>query len=117
MPDWLGWLVTIIFLSSTIVFLRAGSLASAMHMLSRLLPHGDILGHSALKGLLPASPMALFRPVSLGVVLAFFFKTSMEYAKAFQPSFRTAFASVFLIVVSLFFMNSAPARQFVYFAF
>jgi D-alanyl-lipoteichoic acid acyltransferase DltB (MBOAT superfamily) len=117
MPDWLGWLVTFVFLSSTIVFLRTNSLTSAMLMLSRLIPHGDILGHSALKGLLPASPTVLFHPVGLGVVLALFFGTSMEYANAFRPSLRTAFASAFLIVVSLFVMNSAPARQFIYFAF
>src|SRR5438477_6653195 len=98
MLDWLGWLVTFIFLSTTIVFLRASSLPAAMHMLSRLLPNGNILRHSALEGLLPASPTALLRPVGLGVVLAFFFKTSMEYAKAFRPSFRTALASAFLIV-------------------
>jgi hypothetical protein len=55
--------------------------------------------------------------VALGVVLAFFFKTSMEYAQTLQPSFRTAFACAFLIVISLFYMNSAPARSFVYFAF
>ena len=117
MPDWLGWLVTFIFLSSTIVFLRASSLAWAMHMLSCLLPHGNVLGHSALNTLLPPSPTTLFRPVALGVVLAFFFKTSMEYAQAFRPSFRTALACAFLIVISLFYMNSAPARTFVYFAF
>jgi hypothetical protein len=55
--------------------------------------------------------------VALGVVLAFFFKTSMQYAQTFQPSLRTSLACAFLIVISLFFMNSAPARQFVYFAF
>jgi hypothetical protein len=86
-------------------------------MLWRLLPHGHVLGYSALKELLPLTPATLFRPVALGVVLAFFFKTSMQYAQTFQPSLRTSLACAFLIVISLFFMNSAPARQFVYFAF
>jgi len=117
MPDWLGWLVTIIFLSSTIVFLRATSLDSAGHMLSRLWPHGDMFGRSALRGLIPDSPTALFRPVVVGVVVAFFFKSSMEYAQDFRPSFQTALASTVLLVVSLIFMNSAPARQFIYSAF
>ena len=117
MPDWLGWLVTFVFLSSTIVFLRSSSLPAALHMLSRLLPHSNPLGHAALKGLLPASPTALFRSVGLGVLLAFFLNTSMEYAMAFRPSLRTALVNASLIVISLFFINSAPARQFVYFAF
>jgi D-alanyl-lipoteichoic acid acyltransferase DltB (MBOAT superfamily) len=117
MPDWLGWLVTFTFLSSTIVFLRSSSLAAAMHMLSRLLPHGNILGYSALREWVPPTPASLFRPVILGVVLAFFFKTSMEYAKTFRPSLGTAFACALLIVIAFFFMNSAPVRSFVYFAF
>lgn len=117
MPDWLGWLVTFVFLTSTIVFLQLSTLQAALQMLSRLLPHGDIFGHSALRNLLPAPETALFHPLGFGLLLAFFFGTSMDYAKAFQPSLRTAFASAFLIVVSLIFMNSAPARPFVYFAF
>jgi D-alanyl-lipoteichoic acid acyltransferase DltB (MBOAT superfamily) len=117
MPDWAGWFVTFVFLSSTIVFLQAPSLSSAIHLMSRLLPHTHVLGHSALTGLLPPIATAIFRPVGLGVVLAFFFGSSMEYAKAFRPSLRTAIASAFLIVISMIFMNSAPARQFVYFAF
>jgi D-alanyl-lipoteichoic acid acyltransferase DltB (MBOAT superfamily) len=117
MPGWLGWILTIAFLAATFAFLRAANLAAAMHMLSRLLPHGDVLAHSALTGLLPASPTALFRPVGVGVVVAFFFRTSMEYAQAFRPSWRTAAVSATLIAISIFFMNSAPARQFVYFAF
>jgi D-alanyl-lipoteichoic acid acyltransferase DltB (MBOAT superfamily) len=117
MPGWLGWVVTFTFLSSTIVFLRATSLAGAAHMLSCLLPHPGILGHAALEGLLPASPTALLRPIGVGIVIAFFFPTSTEYATTSRLSLRTAFASAFLIVASLFAMNSAPARPFVYFAF
>jgi alginate O-acetyltransferase complex protein AlgI len=117
LPDWFAWLLTIVFLTTTVAFLKASSLTSALHLLSRLLPHGDGLGFSAMHGLLPASPTAFFRPVGVGLVVAFFFKTSMEYAEAFRPSLRTAFASAMLLLISLISMNSAPARQFVYFAF
>jgi alginate O-acetyltransferase complex protein AlgI len=117
MPDWLGWLITFLFLTSTIVFLRASTLRLAFHMLSRLVPHGNILGFSALDGILPASITALFRSIGIGLAGAFFFRTSMEYAKQLKPSAATAVATALLIAISLFFMNSAPARQFVYFAF
>ena len=117
MPDWLGWLVTFAFLTATIAFLRASSLSASGQMLWRLLPHDDILGRSALDGLLPASPAIVLRPVALGVVLAFFFRTSGEYAQGLRPSVSTAFASALFFLVSFVFMNSAPARQFVYFAF
>jgi len=117
MPDWAAWLVTFAFLSATIVFLRAPSVGSALHMMGRLLPHLPLTAHGALVGLLPPPQTLLFRPVGVGVILAFFFGSSMDYARAFRPSLRTAFASAALIVLSMIFMNSAPARQFVYFAF
>lgn len=117
MPDWLGWLVTFTFLSLTFVFLRAASLSSAAHMLSRMLGGGRILGYTALTGLLPASPTVLLRPESLGVVLALFFPTSMQYAMGFKPTLRSAMATAGLLTVAIFVINSAPARVFAYFAF
>jgi alginate O-acetyltransferase complex protein AlgI len=117
MPDWLGWLITFVFLTTTIIFLRAGTLSSAAYMLSRLLPHGDILGHAALQGLLPASPTALLRPVGVGLVLALAFRTSTEYARTIRLTPTTALACASLILLSMLTMNSAPARAFVYFAF
>lgn len=117
LPDWLGWLLTFVFLTSTVVFLRTSSLPLALNMMWHLLPHGNLLGFSALAGLLPASPTALVRPVGVGLILAFFFDTAAEYARSFQPTFRNALATALLVVVSLLFMNSAPARQFIYAAF
>src|ERR1017187_869298 len=117
MPDWLGWLVTFVFLSSTIVFMRPSSLLAAVHMLWRLLPHGHVLGYSALRDLLPLTPATLFRPVAFGVVLAFFFKSSMGSSRASRPSLRPALACLFLFVIPLFYMTTAPERTFLYFAF
>jgi alginate O-acetyltransferase complex protein AlgI len=117
MPDWLGWLVTFIFLTSTITLLRAHDLTSALHMSSRLLPHANLLGFDALSGLLPASPTILLRPIGLGLVAAFFFKSSMDYAREFKPSVRLAAACAFLLAISFMAMNSAPARPFIYAAF
>jgi hypothetical protein len=86
------------FLSSTIVFLRATSLAGARpHAVPAATP--GILRHAALEGLLPASPTALLRPIGVGIG-SFFFPTSTEYATASRLSLRTAFASAFLIVAS-----------------
>jgi alginate O-acetyltransferase complex protein AlgI len=118
MPDWLGWLITFTFLVTTIAFLRATSLGQALHMMSRLVPHRqNLTGFAALHGLLPASPTAFFRSTGVGVVLALFFKTAMQFAREYPLSRRTALATAVLLVTSFFFMNSAPARQFAYFAF
>jgi alginate O-acetyltransferase complex protein AlgI len=117
MPDWLGGLVTVLFVASSIVFFRSPDMPFALHMLSRLAPHANVFGLTALNGLLPASPMILLRPVTIGVMAAFFFKSSMELSKTFLPTFRTALATTVLVLTALFFMNSVPARPFIYFAF
>ena len=59
----------------------------------------------------------LLRPVALGVLLAFFFKTSQQLAEKFRPSKVTVLATAALILVSFLFMNSTAAKEFVYFAF
>lgn len=117
MPDWAGWILTFLFLSSTIVFLRSDTLPAAGHMLTRLLPHGNVLGSAALNHLIPFSPLLLVNPIMIGVVCALFFESSAQLSKSFQPTFRTALAAAFLFVLSILFINSAPARQFIYFGF
>jgi alginate O-acetyltransferase complex protein AlgI len=117
MPDWMGWLVTAIFITSTIVFLRATSMTEALRMLTRLVPHAGALQVAALRNLMPISPSIVLHPFVYGAIAAYFFKSSMEYSKEFHPSFKTALATATLILMSLVFMNSAQARVFVYFGF
>lgn len=117
MPDWCGWLLTFAFVNVTLVFFRSPDFASALHMLYAMLPHANLLGTAGLKGLVPLSPAILLRPVAVGVIVAFLFKSSAEWSKSFRPTALSACAAAALILISLFFMNSAPAKQFVYFAF
>jgi D-alanyl-lipoteichoic acid acyltransferase DltB (MBOAT superfamily) len=117
MPNGLGWLLTTMFVTSTIVFLRAADLGEALHMLTRLAPHENPLGMAALRNHLVFTPTLILRPVVVGAFAAYLFKSSKEYSKRFRPTFATAAASAALIVVSALFMNSAPARVFVYFGF
>ena len=86
-------------------------------MLTRLAPHENPLGMAALRNHLVFTPTLILRPVVVGAFAAYLFKSSKEYSKRFRPTFATAAASAALIVVSALFMNSAPARVFVYFGF
>jgi len=117
MPDVLGWFLTFLFLTSTIVFLRTANLAAAWHMLRRLVPHEDPFGVAALKHLVPFTPSVLFSPIAIGTVVALLFPSSMLAAASFRPSFRTALATAVLVLLAVFYINSVPARQFVYFGF
>jgi len=117
MPDWLGWLVTLIFVNITFVFFRSPSIPAALNLLASLLPHTNPFGFRNLALLLPLTPLTLLRPVVAGVVLAFAFQTAGEMAGNFRKSVLTAVAAAALLLVSMLFINSTVAKQFVYFAF
>lgn len=117
MPDWLGWFVTFVFVNITFVFFRSPTVPMALHLLRSMLPHADLLGTSALKGVLPITPILIVRPIVIGVVLAFYFRTSQDIAKHYTLNYRTIMATAALFAVSIFYMNSTVAKEFVYFAF
>jgi hypothetical protein len=82
-----------------------------------MLPHANLLGVSALTGVIPLVPNLLWRPIVVGSVLAFWGKTSTELAESdiFTPA--KAFATAVLLAVAAFCMNTAAAKTFLYFAF
>jgi len=113
----MGWLLTFLLVNSAFVVFRSPTLSHALTLLGSLIPHGDLFGTAVLGSVIPIAPATIFRPETIGVVLAFFFASSAELAETFRPTPRNAMATAVLLVVSLFFMNSTVARQFVYFAF
>ena len=117
MPDWAGLLVTQFFVAASLVFFRSPDVPSALHMLNRLLPHADPLSLMALKGVIPLSFMLPLRPLFWGTVAAFFFKSSLDASRTFEFSWRYAAGTAGLVVICLFYMNSAAAKPFVYFNF
>jgi D-alanyl-lipoteichoic acid acyltransferase DltB (MBOAT superfamily) len=117
LPAWLGWLLTFVFVDVSFVFFRSPNIPFALHMLNSMLPHGNLFGTTALTGVIPMNVHVLLKPVAVGVVLAFFFKTSQQLAEKFRPTHFAALATAALLLVSLFFMNSTVAKEFVYFAF
>lgn len=117
LPAWLGWLLTFVFADVSFVFFRSPNIPLALHMLNSMLPHGDFFGTAALTGVIPMNAHLLLKPVAAGVVLAFFFKTSQQLAEKFRTTHVTALATAVLLLVSVLFMNSTVAKEFVYFAF
>ena len=117
MPDWLGWMVTFVFVNITFVFFRSPNVPFALSLLHAMLPHASLLGTNSLKGVLPITPILIVRPVVVGVVLAFAFRTSQDIAKTCTLNYRAIFATAILLTLSLFYMNSTAAKEFVYFAF
>jgi D-alanyl-lipoteichoic acid acyltransferase DltB (MBOAT superfamily) len=117
MPDWLGLVLTQCFVAVTMVFFRSADVPAAIALLSRMVPHGDLFGIATLRMVVPMTPTLILRPVAAGVAAAFFFRSSFELANGFVPLFRTAMVTALLVLAAMFFLNSTPAKQFVYFAF
>jgi alginate O-acetyltransferase complex protein AlgI len=117
MPDWLGWLLTFAFVNVAFIFFRSPNIPLALHLVGALLPHPGMLDMSALKGVIPFTPVLIVRPIVIGIVLAFFFKTSQDIVKDFTLNYRSVFATATLLALCMFYMNSTVAKEFVYFAF
>ncbi len=116
-PNWLGWALTFGFVNLTFVFFRSPDVRTALSVSGRLIPQGQWSDFTVLNSVLPLTPFLLFRPAVIGAVVAVLFRSSAEMDKGFRLQPVTAFASAALLLVALYFMNSAPAKQFVYFAF
>jgi len=118
MPDWLGWLVTFVFLNISFVYFRSPNVGSAQRMLMAMLPHSPLASLGTLRDVLPPLTASIvLRPVVIGIVAAFWFKSSAELSKSFRPTALTACATAALVLLSLVFINSTAAKPFVYFAF
>ena len=116
-PDWLGWALTFVFVNLTFVFFRSPDVRTALGVLGHLLPQGRWYDFTALTPVLSVTPLMLFRPAVIGAVVAVWFRSSAELDKGLQLRPVTALATAALLVAAFYSMNSAPAKQFVYFAF
>jgi D-alanyl-lipoteichoic acid acyltransferase DltB (MBOAT superfamily) len=117
LPDGLGWLLTFLFVNATFIVFRSRDLKTAGQMFKGLVPHGNVLGTALLSTVVPLAPSVLLKPVVIGAVLAFFFKSSWDLASQFKPSLRNSLGTAALLVAGLLFLNSSAVKQFVYFAF
>ena len=117
LPDGVGWALTFLFVNATFIVFRSPSLPAAWQLLKGLLPHHKLFGTQLLATVVPFAPSVLLRPVAIGAVLAFLFKSSWDLASQFRPTWRNSIATAALFVACLLFLNSSVAKQFVYFAF
>jgi alginate O-acetyltransferase complex protein AlgI len=121
MPDSLAWLLTLVFVNAAFVFFRSPNIDFAENMLTAMLPHGDFAQNLpsllALRNVFPITPVLYERLIGLGIVAAFFFRTSAELARSFERTRFMTLATATLVWLAFFFMNAAQPRGFVYFAF
>jgi D-alanyl-lipoteichoic acid acyltransferase DltB (MBOAT superfamily) len=121
MPDWLGWLITLVFVNAAFAVFRSPNLDFAENLLTSLWPHGDWAAVRpsiiALRGLFPLTPILYERLIAIGVIVALFFKSSSQLAESFERTRFRTLATATLIWLAFFMMNAAQPKGFVYFAF
>lgn len=117
MPDAVAWVCTFGFVVMSFVLFRSPNLPTAIDMYAQMLPHHNLLGLDNLRRAFPLTAASLLRPALLGLFVVFFFKTTNELAERMPLVSSRALATAALFVLAMFFMNSTPAKTFIYFAF
>jgi alginate O-acetyltransferase complex protein AlgI len=117
LPAPLAWALTFCFVNLAFIFFRSPDLATAVHIVARLLSTHAVLGTTVLRAVSSIGIVTLVPPLLAGAVVAFVGKSSDELARDFHPTFLSAFGSAALLLLSFLYMNSSMGRQFVYFNF
>ena len=117
MSNALSWLVTFGFVVMSFVLFRSPNLSTAFRIYGFMAPQSNLLGVDMLRRVVPFTLVTLGRPMVLGLIVVFFFKTTNQLAEQMRFVPATAFATAGLFLLAMFFMNSTTAKTFIYFAF
>jgi len=117
-PRPLAWAATMLFVNFAFIFFRASNIASALEICRDLWPNSHPWTLLVLKESIRMSEAAVIAiPLFIGLAAAFLGDNSNVISRRIQPRFSSAWAVAGLILVSLLFMNSNLAKEFIYFAF
>ena len=120
LPKPLSWIITLLWVSISMVFFRSPSVPYAMAMVRELGDLHNLIGtrvfHEALLGMKPNSNLYML-PIAIAIACAFFGPSSDRMASEFRAGYRSAAAVAAMLIASLFFMNINAAQSFIYFKF
>lgn len=119
LPDSVCWLLTFALVDLAFVFFRSPDLHFALHYLPRLVSSHHPLSTANLRQANGAGLMVGIFLVTevIGVIVAFFGRSSEQLAREFNPTWFNYAVTVALTLISWFFLNSSVSKPFVYFAF
>lgn len=117
-PTPLAWIATFLFINAAFIFFRSSDVHSALLMCRALLPQRDLFGLSNLVEFTRIGELSVVAlPVVIGVPAALLGDNSVTLSRAVKPTWCSAWSVAFLMLISLLYMNSHLARDFVYFKF
>jgi hypothetical protein len=112
MPDWLGIVITFLFINVTWVFFRAPSWNDAINVLEAMIgmQHGGGGEFKLINDFYSA-------PIWIASILLLFGKNSNELVAEFEVNRRILWRTVALVVINIVFLNSSVNQEFLYFDF
>lgn len=111
MPDWMGIVVTFLFVNIAWIFFRATSWPDAVNVLKAMFGMGA-----------EPSDFTLvtdyhFTPIWIAAVILLFTKNTNELTASFEPKKKYAWRLIALLVINAVFLNSILNQEFLYFDF
>ena len=116
-PPFVSWMLTFALVNVALIFFRSLSLAAALHMLASLFNPHRPFSLVAVKPAVASLTAVNLVMVPLGLVLAFFGKSSDELSREFKPTLFNALATGVVFVSSCLFMAFNTSQSFLYFQF
>lgn len=118
LPLFISWICTFFVITIGMIFFRAHDLTFASHMILSLFnPHHPIESTNLLDALHHMSLLKTALILPLGVIVAFFGKSSDEISREFTPTSLNAVAVATMLVACLFFLAFNTSQDFLYFKF
>jgi D-alanyl-lipoteichoic acid acyltransferase DltB (MBOAT superfamily) len=117
LPDGLGWFLTFCVFLSALIFFRADSLHQAASMELAMVNPMHAFALPILRPVLKSLTSFSLAMLPIGLVLAFFGKSSDELSREFKPTLSNVLATGALVVTSCLFMAFNTSQSFLYFQF
>jgi alginate O-acetyltransferase complex protein AlgI len=114
----IAWVLTMSYVNIAFIFFRAPDAGSAFQMIGAMLGRFSFVGMEAFKKSIRTSEIAtLAIPLLAGGIVIVLRHNSKTILDQFKPTHGRLACAVVLMLVSILFLNSNIAKEFIYFAF
>jgi alginate O-acetyltransferase complex protein AlgI len=118
LPPLLSWFLTFCMVNIAFICFRSRDLHQAAEMTASLVNLHNVFASASLHALIDEAQVTRVAvPLGVGLILAFFGKSSDQLGREFKPSFGNAAAVAGMVVVCWIFMAFFTTQEFLYFKF
>lgn len=116
LPDGAAWVLTFAYVNLTFIFFRASTLSDAIVVVRSLFDvKTSMMSTTTFQLAISSSDMKeLILPILLGTAMVFLKKNSNQIVKDFRPTWQNLSLGIFAMLVSLIYLNSSTAKEFIY---